>query len=142
MSIKQKKSVTFKDDEVKQLEESKFDFNINYLILKYKSLIKNNDKEITYLLSDIQKHEAEYNLDTSILYNKIKEHEVYIEAKVAEMDYHIALRLERKNDKRVDKKKEKNKLIIKNEYKNFKFHKIKNNFKIEDCYSCLVFHKV
>ena len=141
MSIRQKKSVTFKDDKIKKPEEPEFDFNINYLILKYKSLILNSKKEIIYILSDIQKHEAEYNLDVSILYNKIREHNAYIESKVAEMEYHIAIRLERKNDKRVDKKTEKNKLIIENENKHFEFHKIKINVQIADCYASLIYHK-
>ena len=159
MSSRQKKTVSFKDSQDSKTNETKteikkeqeeqeiknnepqFDYNVNYLVLKYKSLIKRDDKDIIYAISDISKHQAEYNLDIQIYWNEISEHQAYIESNVAEMEYHIALHIQ-KNDNRVDKKKEKNKLIIEKEYKDLEYHKLKNNLKIADAYGSLIFHKV
>ena len=155
MSTRQKKKVTFKDlsnDENKENTENKeniiiiekipqFDYNINFLVLKYKSYIKSIEKEAIYLNSDISKHEMEFHLDTKRYWNDMYEHSAYIESKKAEMEYHIALHIQ-KNDSRVEKKKEKNKLIIEGDYKHLEYHRIKINVHISDIYCSLVYHKV
>jgi hypothetical protein len=144
MSVRQKKKVTFKDlqdNENKYNEPLQFDYNINYLILKYKSLIKKSEKDMVYWISDLSRHYCEYNLDIQRYYNDINDHVIYIESMKADMEYHIALHIQ-KNDPRVEKKKEKNKFIIDNRNKNLEYHKIKTNIKIADVYCSFVYHKV
>jgi hypothetical protein len=144
MSTRQKKKVSFKDiqnvdEKVDQIQQ--FDYNINFLVLKYKSYIKTIEKDTIYLNSDLSRHEMEYQLDVIRYWNEMYEHFAYVESKIAEMEYHIALHIQ-KNEPRVEKKKEKNKLIIENEYKHIEYHRLKINVHISDVYCSLIYHKV
>jgi len=146
MSVRQKKKVTFKDlqnDHNKKNIDIKpqFDYNINFLVLKYKSYIKTIEKDAIYLISDLTRHEFEYYLDVKRYWNEMYEHHAYVESKIADMEYHIALHIQNK-DPRVEKKKEKNKLIIENEYKHIEYHRLKINVHISDVYCSLIYHKV
>jgi hypothetical protein len=141
MSIRQKKKVSFKNDDDEYDEKQQFDFNINYLILKYKSLIKKDEKDIIYWISDLNKHYCEYNLDIQKYYNDVNEHIGYVESMKSDMEYHIALHIQ-KNDPRVEKKKEKNKFIIHQRDRDLEYHKIKTNIKIADVYCSFVYNKV